>query len=480
MFNNLRDFLKRAEELGQVNLIEGANWDLEIGRITELQLSIPNAPLLLFDKIKGYKAGYRVMTNLIYGDLLVDLAMGFPLEAKGIEIVKIWRDKLKEEFKPVPPIEVKIGPVMENIHIGDEVDLFEFPTPKWHELDGGRYIGTGHLVIQRDPDEGWINLGTYRTQVHDKTTATIFMSPGKHGDIIRRKYWERGLNCPAAVACGVEPLLGSTGYTAIPWGLSEYDYAGGLRNKPVEVVRGKTTDLLIPAGAEIVLEGELLPPGTDDRLEGPFGEYTGYYASGARNEPAFKVKSVMHRNDPIITGHPPQVGKYTPESKLFADSAVLWNELDKRVPGVKGVWFLHESKGPSMVVISLKQMYAGHAKTAALFAAGYLTETEACRWIIVVDDDIDPSNTADVFWALGQRCDPETSLDVIAGLCTNPLNPMVPPEMRSRRNYNHSRAIVMACKPYDWINEFPASIRSSPEVLKKTKEKWGKFLYGQA
>jgi len=246
-----------------------------------------------------------------------------------------------------------------------------------------------------------------------------------------------------------------------------------------KVVKGKTTDLLIPAYAEIVLEGELLPPGTDDRMEGPFGEYTGYYASGARNEPIFKVNCVMHRNDPIITGHPPQVGKYALDPKLFADSAVLWNELEKRVPGIRGVWYFHEATGPSIIAISVKQMYAGHAKTAGLCAAGYLTEAESTRWIIVVDDDIDPSNTADILWALGQRTDPETSLEVITGLCTNPLNPMTPPERRARRNYNHSRAIVLACKPYDWINEFPHSIKSDPEVLRGTKEKWGKFLYGQ-
>ena len=100
---------------------------------------------------------------------------------------------------------------MENIHVGDKVDLFEFPIPKWHDLDGGRYIGTGHFVIQRDPDEGWINLGTYRVQVHDKNTATIFMSPGKHGDIIRRKYWDKGQSCPVAVVCGAEPLLLNAG-----------------------------------------------------------------------------------------------------------------------------------------------------------------------------------------------------------------------------------------------------------------------------
>jgi 4-hydroxy-3-polyprenylbenzoate decarboxylase len=405
--------------------------------------------------------------------------MGFPMEARGLEIVKCWRDKLKEGIKQTPPVEVKTGPVMENIHVGDEVDLFEFPTPKWHDLDGGRYIGTGHFVIQMDPDEGWINLGTYRVQVHDKNTATIFISPGKHGDIIRRKYWDKGQSCPAAVVSGGEPLLFNTGTTTLPWGYSEYDYAGGLRNKPVEVIRGKTTDLPVPAGAEIVLEGELLPPGTDDRLEGPFGEYTGYYASGARNEPAFKVKCVMHRNDPIITGHPPLVGKYHIECKPYSNAATLWHELDKHVPGVKGVWFYHESGSKGVVAISLKQMYAGHAKTAGTFAAGYITEAEACRWVIVVDEDIDPSNPADILWALGQRSDPEMSLEVIKGLCNNPLNPMTPPEMRNIRNFVHSRAIILACKPYYWINEFPKSIRSSAEVMKKTKERWGKFLHGQ-
>lgn len=246
------------------------------------------------------------------------------------------------------------------------------------------------------------------------------------------------------------------------------------------MLKGKTTDLPIPATAEIVLEGELLPPGTDDRLEGPFGEYTGHYASGARDEPAFRVKSILHRDDPIILGHPPQVGKYKLEDKLFSNAAVLWNALDQRVQGVKGVWYFHESNGPSMIAISLKQMYPGHAKTAGMFAAGYLTEAEPCRWIIVVDDDIDPSNTADVLWAMGQRTDPETSIQIVTGLCANPLSPVLSPDMRRHKNYLHSRAIVLACKPFDWIDEFPASIKSSPEVMEKTKAKWGKFLYGQS
>jgi UbiD family decarboxylase len=174
MFDDLREFIKRADELGQVNRIEGADWNLEIGSITELQQSVPNAPMLLFDKIKGYKPGYRIVTDYINTELLTDLAMGFPLEAKGIDLVRNWRDKFKDGVNPVRPVEMKDGPVMENIHTGDDVDLFEFPTPKWHEIDGGRYIGTGDLVIQKDPDTGWVNLGTYRVQIHDKTTLFIF------------------------------------------------------------------------------------------------------------------------------------------------------------------------------------------------------------------------------------------------------------------------------------------------------------------
>ena len=183
MFNDLREFIKKAEELDQVNRIEEADWNLEIGSITELQLSVPDAPMLLFDKIKGYKPGYRVVTHFLTTELLFNLAFGLPLEARGLSVVQILRDKLKNELKPIPPVEVKTGPVMENIHMGDEVDLFEFPTPKWHNLDGGRYIGTGDIVIQEDPEEHWTNLGTYRVQVHDKNTATIYISPGKHGAI---------------------------------------------------------------------------------------------------------------------------------------------------------------------------------------------------------------------------------------------------------------------------------------------------------
>ncbi len=480
MFDDLRQFLKSAEDLDQCNLIEGANWDLEIGRITELQLHVPNAPLLLFDKIKGYKPGYRVVTNFLNTAKLVALAFGLPSEAKDMEIVQFWRDRFKQEFKPVPPIEVETGPVMQNIHIANEVDLFEFPIPRWAELDGGRYIGTADTVIMRDPDEGWVNLGTYRVQVHDKTTATVYIVPGRQGHIIRRKYWDKGLSCPVAVVCGGEPLLWFVSHSGVQWGVSEYDYAGWLRNKPVEVIRGKATGLPIPATAEIVLEGELVPPGGEMRTEGPFAEYTAYYATGAtEDEPVFKVKSVLHRNDPVILGAPPQHGPFDYQyGRPLSQAAKIWDELDKQFPGVKGVWLVMESKGSLIMVISIEQRFGGHAKQVAMVAAGCYPLGNLCRFVILVDDDIDPSNMSEVLWAMATRCDPATSLDIMRDCWGTPVDPRLTPEKRRHGDFTASRAIIDACKPYHWMKDFPPSSRSSPEALKKTKEKWGKVLYG--
>lgn len=149
MFNDLREFLKKAEELGQVNRVVGSDWDLEVGNITDLQQSIPDAPLLLFDNIKGYPSGYRIATDCVNNELLMDLAMGFPLDARGLDVVKHWKDRFRKGIKPTPPLEVNTGPVLENVHVGEDVNLLEFPVPRWHENDGGRYIGTGDLVIQR-------------------------------------------------------------------------------------------------------------------------------------------------------------------------------------------------------------------------------------------------------------------------------------------------------------------------------------------
>ncbi|MFC1907152.1 UbiD family decarboxylase [Chloroflexota bacterium] len=475
MVSDLREFIDKVDEIGELKRVDGADWDLEIGVLTEIEAATKSQSMLLFDNIKGHKPGYRVVSNLFNTNKRIALAYELPERESSIDLVQVMREKLKTGTIPIPPVEVATGPVMENVVTGDDVDLLRFPSPKWHELDGGRFIGTGSAVIVKDPDTGYVNVSCQRIQVHDEKTAGIYFAPARHSMIVAKKYWSKDLPMPVAVSCGQEPLLWAASCWLLPWGASEYDLAGGLKGKPVETVRGVTTDLPLPATAEIVLEGEIPPPEEEKRLEGPFGECLGYYAGGETPKPVIRVKSILHRNDPIIQGNPPAIlSSVWDLGRHIQISASLWDDLDRQVPGVKGVWVPEETGMRSMVVVSLKQEYAGHAKRAAAVVAGNSFMVHL-RYIVIVDEDIDPSNMDEVLWALGTRSDPD-SIDVLRGTMTAPPNPAVPPEKRSRGDFTHSTAIILACRPYHWINEFPASVKSSPELVKKVRDKWAKLF----
>lgn len=481
MVTDLRDFIKGVERLGECRVVEGADWDVEIGSISEVVGATPEPPMLIFDSIKGYPKGFRVATLTLGTVKRFALAFGFPEMSDTKELVCYWREKMREGVKPLPPVEVKTGPVKENVLIGDEVDLYKFPVPKWHKADGGRYIGTGDVVIMRDPDEGWVNLGTYRTQIHkqDKTKAMIWVSPGHHARLIREKYWAKGKACPTAVVCGSEPLLFWVAQKQEPWGSCEYNFAGWLKNKPVEVVKGVVTDLPIPAAAEIVLEGEVMPPEVDSAEEGPFGEWTGYYASNVRTEATFRVKAVLHRNDPIILGCPPLMNYRASYGGSLRKASMLWDELDRIVPGVEGVWAPEDGRGLNIPVISLRQMYPGHAKQTALAVAASKTAGFEGRFIIVVDDDIDPFNISEVLWALATRCDPETQIDIMRGCWSNPLDPTINPEKRRLRDWTNSKALILACKPYHWREAFPPTFKLGTGEVKRIKQKWSWLFSSQ-
>lgn len=466
---DLRMFLKRIDQAGEVRVIEGANQDLEIGAITYLSAQKPSHPALLFDHISGCKPGFRLLTCSCSTEKRVNLLLDLPVEARGLDVVRNLRRKLSEPVGLLPPVEVKRGPILENTYFSDDVDLFMFPAPKWQALDGGRYLGTGDTVIMRDPDEGWVNIGTHRIQVHDRSTATIMFEPGKHGDIIRRKYWSRGLACPVAVTLGGDPLHVAVGGTRLPWGMPEYDYIGWWRKKPVEVVRGPVTGLPIPSGAEIALEGEILPPEADSRMEGPFLEWSGHYTP-AKPEAAFKVKGVLHREDPIVLGELSFLGVGVPTGwSSFKIAAELWNHLEKLVPGINGVWVHLELGYNRAVAIAVEQKYGGHAKQVALAALGQMSHNR--KFIIVVDDDVDPSNLGEVLFAVGMRSNPD-SWDVITGCQTAILDPLLTTAKRESGDITHSAVMIVACKPFDWIKSFPPAMKRDLDVERKVKERW--------
>lgn len=465
---DLREWIEIMESMGQVKRVSGAHWDEEIGIITDLYQRQPGTPALLFDEIPGYPKGYRVLSNSLISHSRVAFTLELDPRAGVMEIVDAWRKTMKD-LKPVPPVEVPNGPILENVHLGGEVDLLEFPTPKWHELDGGRYIGTACMVITKDPDSEWVNCGTYRVMVHDGQHAGLMVSPGKHGRIIREKYWARGEACPVVVVVGQDPLLYLVSGMEIPYGVDEYAYAGAIRRQPVEVVRGPQTGLPIPAGAEIAFEG-LIYPG-DVRDEGPFGEWTGYYAGGTRPEPVITVTSVLHRNDPIILGSSPAVPPSdTSYWRSPIRSAIVWNELEGAgLPGIKGVWAHEAGAGRLLLVVAIEQLYPGHSRQAGLIASQCHGGAYANRWVIVVDDDVDITNTNEVLWAALTRCDPAEDVEIIRKCWSTRLDPLAYPE--DKRFFNN-RMIIDACRSYEQKDEFPPVATTSPAAAERIMQKW--------
>ncbi|HVO94331.1 MAG TPA: UbiD family decarboxylase, partial [Terriglobales bacterium] len=332
---DLRAFLTVAKNAGELQEISGAHWNLEIGALTELFSEQAPSPALLFDGIPDYPKGCRVLSNILFSPLRQSLALGVAPDLRGIALVQAVKTKLAE-LKPMAPQEVKDAPVLQNVLQDNSVDVLKFPAPHWHEKDGGRYIGTFDAVISRDPESGYVNVGTYRVQVHDEKTVGLWVIPGKHGNLIAQKYWSRGKDCPFLIACGVPPSTMLASAVGIPWGMSEYDFLGGLLGAPVSIVKGEATGLPMPANAELVLEGFAPPPEKVSRPEGPFGEWPGYYASGTVDRPVVKVSTIYHRDDPIITGDPPLKTYLNTDIYMHIRAANIWSSMERAgIPDVR-------------------------------------------------------------------------------------------------------------------------------------------------
>ncbi|HWO42311.1 MAG TPA: UbiD family decarboxylase [Candidatus Eisenbacteria bacterium] len=471
---DLRAWLDRVDQLGQLEKIDGVDWDLELSVLAELlnekfaQQGHPR-PALLFDRIAGYPEGRRVAANLVSSSGRLALTLGMDPHLGEFEFIQQWRRQVKK-VRPIEPEFIRNGTLFENRMSGSGIDLLTFPVPRWHERDGGRYIGTDDLVITRDPDDGWVNVGVYRVMVYDREHVGLHMSPGKHGRVHRDKHFQAGKPCPVAISFGHHPIYFLVGSSDTPYGVSEYAYAGGILDKPVQLVRGPLTGLPLPADSEIAIEGEVVPGET--RVEGPFGEWTGYYTS-SQNEPVLRVRAVYHRSDPILCGFPllrPSSGDNLHHCLIRA--AHIWNALDDAgVPEIKAVW-VHPAAGRFLTVLSIRQRYPGHAKQAATIASQCRAGAYLGRYVIVVDDDIDVTKSDDVIWALCSRSDPVRSIDILRRCWSGPLDPAI---HRDEKGFN-SRAIIDATRPYEWRDKFPVVSGHSPELKAQVRQKWADLI----
>jgi len=256
----------------------------------------------------------------------------------------------------------------------------------------------------------------------------------------------------------------------------EFDVAGGLRGKPIELVRGKVTGLPFPANAEIVLEGYVDPQKTVP--EGPFGDWTGTYTESGRVRPICEVKAIYHRNDPILLGFAPQSlpDEYS-RYRAVTRSALLKKNIEAAgVPDVTAVWG-HEAGGSRMLIgISITQRYPGHARQAGQIACQCHSGAYGGKWVIVTDDDIDVTNLDELIWAALTRADPLTDLDFIRNTWASPADPLIHPDERAKGNITNSRMIIDACRPFHWRDRFSPVTKARPELARKARDKFSYLL----
>ena len=474
---DLRPWLARARELGELRDVRGADWNLELGAISELNVKKALPPALLFDEIKGYPKGFRVLTCSTSSPARLSSILRLPIEKTHAGLVQALRGKPAQwqaEAGKFDPGFTKDGPVLENVRKGKDVDLEIFPSPLWHEMDGGRYIGTGCSVVTRDLDSEWINVGTYRVQMLDKRHLTLDMVPGKHGRIHYEKHKAAGKRFPVAIVFGGDPLGYLISGIEVPFGMCEYNYIGAILKEKVLCVKGELTGLPFPAASEIVIEGFVEP--NDERTEGPFGEFHGYYPGKEGKAPAVTVERIYFRNDPILMGSPPAKppNDYS-YSKAVMRSALLHDALIAAgVPDVAAVW-AHEIGGARMFnVVSIRQRYAGHARQAGHILSQCGVGADMSRYSVEVDEDIDPTNLQEVMWAVATRSDPAIDIDIIQrgmGSKNDPMFVAYPYDAPFS-----SKAIIDACRPWDHLAEFPPVAEASKELQEKTRAKWKDLL----
>jgi len=469
-YTDLREYVAALEKKGKLKRVKkevDKDWELS-AVCRQLFKKIPphDRPALIFENVKGFAipvvAGVLGASRHIY-------AIG--LETDSVEgINRKWDHALGH---PIAPRVVKEGPCKENILHGKDVDITKLPIPIWTVgQDPGPFF-TSPYVITKDPETGVRNVGTYRMEVKGPNKTGFLI--GKHQDASwhLRKNNAQNKPTPVAVVIGADPSIGYVSVSKMSESFDEFAVAGALRGAPVDLVPCETVPLEVPATAEIVLEGEIPPNALEH--EGPFGEFTGYYASSVRAEPVVKIKAIYHRHDPIILGYPPS--KPPNESSFvlsYYRSAMIWDELEKAgVPDIRGVWAHGAGAVRMFTVVSIRQRYPGHSRQAGLIATTSHAGAYLGRFTVVVDDDIDITNLHDVIWALSTRCDPETGMDVIRRCWSGPLDPIIP---KGKKGFN-SRAIMDACRPFEWMADFPLTVSVSDEIKKQTLKKWGDQIF---
>ena len=414
-YTDLREFLKKLESAGRLHRItKPVDKDWEIAAVAKVAFETipePRRPALMFERVNGFDM------PLVLGALGASRAIYcMALECELKDLHKKWSDA---ERHPLAPVRVLKGPVQEKIFRDQQVNLLKLPIPTWTVgQDPSPYVTSGY-VITNDPDSGIRNVGTYRIELKGAQKLGLFINYLQGGREHVEKNIKRGRPTPVAIVIGAEPVIGLVSVTRLPQDLDEFAVAGALRGAPVEVVRCVTSDLEVPAAAEIAIEGTIA---TDLEEEGPFGEYTGYM--GPRSM-SYKVdiQCVTHREKPIFQAFSSQMppSESSCIRSIGRESALQKHLVEELGLPVRDVHLFESGGAAAYLVISIKKSHPAQPRTAMFGAWSFAPQFG--KLTVVVDDDIDIRDPNLVNWALSFRVQPEKDAFILSGTAAVQLDP---------------------------------------------------------
>ena len=424
-YRNLQEFVRALEEQGELLRIQApVSAELEITQITDLACKSPGGgKALLFENVIG--SPFPVLINAYGSDRRVCLALGVPdlesLAARVRRFIELEPPRsLRDAVKLLPmgldllhflPRKQKTAPCQEVVHRGSEVDLFRLPVLKCWPADGGPFI-TLPVVITRSLESGRRNAGMYRLQIYDRSTTGMHWHIHKDGSHFFSEYRRARRPMPVAVAIGTDPATTYAATAPLPRGLDEIMLAGFIRRQSVPMTRCLTVDLEVPAEAEFVLEGYVNPD--ERRVEGPFGDHTGYY-SLTDEYPVFHVTAITHRHNPIyattVVGRPPMEDCYLAR----ATERIFLPLLNTLLPEVRDFWMPWEGVFHNLTVVAIAKEYPGHARRvmSALWGQGQMS---FCKMLVVVDAGTDFKRPRKVLEMLLNTVDLESDLYITEGI----------------------------------------------------------------
>lgn len=435
-FREYLDTLKRFNLLSEVDC--EVDWNLEASAVMAMIYRL-EGPAVHFKKIKDYPAGYSLVGGLYSGTRKkpwqkIALALGLNPD---ISLESWYNVFLRRVSQPIKPVIVPSGPCKEEKHTGDDVNIFEFPLPYVHLGDAGRYGGTMPTTFTRHPYRDWQNCGNYRWMAHNKNALGGDFQPGQHMADMYFEYERMGKAMPFCMAFGVNPTLDLAAAVSLSVGVNEIDVAGGLQEKPVELVKAETNNLLVPAHAEVIIEGEVRP---GERLpEGPFGEYDGFMVK-RRLQPVYRVTAITHRRNPIWP--------MAPEGFRFNDTAAMSSAI------------LAPVLGRSMAALGFRDVnfynvpeacWAWPVVATRVPDEGYLGTLISAAWsipfmawmdkLMIVDPDVNLADTEEVLEELITRAMPDRIYQ------SKPNKPL--PMVEAWATYEELLAGQSACLTYD-------------------------------